>query len=97
MAVPAHLHQVISAEFEGNDSFHLDFRGPWERYRVLEQGLESLLQAASSLHARTTVVFEFDRGLAVPSDEYDTIRTILSDLPIGRVRVTAEPLPEDGR
>jgi hypothetical protein len=81
----------VTAELGPGDALRLEFRGPWERYRRLKDGLEGLLGQAARLDAQAALEcgFEGDGGTVARLMQ---IREVLRSLNLGRVDVSAEPL-----
>jgi hypothetical protein len=89
-----HLEQTFNAEFGGGDSLSVTFAGGWDRYKRLKQTTDAFGQEASRLAVRTTLRADFPDGLAVASDQFQTIREVFTTLSFGRMVVDAEPFEE---
>lgn len=79
----------VTAELGPGDSLRLEFRGPWDRYRRLKDGLEVLLSQAARLEVETGLECGFDDDGTVA--RLMAIREVLRSLNLGRVSVSAEP------
>jgi hypothetical protein len=87
------LDLVVTAEFEEGGGMKLEFKGRWERYRELKDALVSSLQRATRADVRATLDC---RGReALTAGGLGRFRDVLRHLDLGRVRVTAEPAPEE--
>lgn len=89
-----HLEQNFNAEFGGGESLSLTFTGSWDRYKRLKQVTDAFGQEASKLVVRTTLRADFPGGLAVPSDQFQTIHDVFTTLSFGRMVIDAEPFEE---
>ncbi|MDR7420480.1 MAG: DUF499 domain-containing protein [Armatimonadota bacterium] len=83
----------VAAELGAADSLRLEFRGPWDRYRRLKDGLEALLAQAARLDATAALECGFD-GEGGTAARLTTIRDVLRTLNVGRVEVSADPFKE---
>jgi len=89
-----HLEQNFNAEFGSGESLSLTFTGSWDRYKRLKQVTDTFGQEASKLVVRTTLRADFPAGLAVPSDQFQTIHDVFTTLSFGRMVIDAEPFEE---
>ncbi len=83
----------VTAELGPGDALRLEFRGPWDRYRRLKDGLEGLLAQAARLEAQAGIECGFDNEGGTVA-RLMTIREVLRSLNLGRVVVSAEPRRE---
>ena len=86
------IEQSFNAEFGEGESLELRFNGGWDRYKRLKQVTDGLGQEASKLFARTTLRADFPAGLAVDSDQFQTIHEVFTTLGFGHMVLDAEPL-----
>jgi len=88
-----HLDQRLMLEFGSDgEKFFLEFAGSWARYQRIKTLTDALSQEATKANVRLLVKADFDGGLDVASDQFHTIREVLTNLGIGRILVEAEPL-----
>jgi hypothetical protein len=83
----------VTAELGSQDSLRVEFRGPWDRYRRLKDGLEALLAQALRLEASAALEVGFDGGTGT-LERLGTVREVLRTLNVGRIEVSAEPAKE---
>jgi hypothetical protein len=89
------VEQSFNAEFGETESLSLAFNGAWDRYKRVKQLTDAFGQEASKLLARTTLRADFPGGLAVDSDQFQTIHEVFTTLGFGRMVLDAEPLREE--
>ena len=77
----------------GAESFTLNFRGGWDRYKRLRSLAEAFCGEADELKATMRVACEFDDGLEVSGMQFATIRDVLTALELGKISVEAIPEP----
>ena len=85
------LRQTLTMEFGSTSSCKVEFAGPWERYKRLKQITDAFAQEADKLTVRTEVTAEFAEGLAPDSDQFQTMRDVLTAMGLGKITVEAEP------
>lgn len=83
----------VTAELGPGDVLRVEFRGPWDRYRRLKDGLEVLLGQATRLEAQAAIECGFDNDGGTVA-RLMAIREVLRSLNLGRVAVSAEPRRE---
>jgi hypothetical protein len=88
------LKQKLVLEFEGGETFALEFAGSWERYKRIKSLTDALGQEASNASVDLVVQAEFDQGLEVGGEQFQTIREVLANLNVGRITVEGEGLKE---
>ncbi|MBC8448144.1 MAG: ATP-binding protein [Chloroflexi bacterium] len=89
------IEQSFNAEFGEDESLSLAFNGDWDRYKRLKQVTDTLGQEASKLSARTTLRADFPEGLAVGSDQFQTIHEVFTTLGFGHMVLDAEPFEKE--
>jgi hypothetical protein len=87
------LEVRVTAQLGPADNLRLEFRGPWDYYRRLKDGLEGLLSQASHLEASAALECGFEGGDGSVT-HLTAIREILRTLKVGRIEVSAEPARE---
>ena len=91
------IEQNIIATFGqgvGAESFKLEFRGGWDRYKRLKSLAEAFCNEADELKATMRVVGEFEDGLEVMGTQFATMRDVLATLELGKIYV--EGMVSDG-
>ncbi|OQA44952.1 MAG: hypothetical protein BWY52_01458 [Chloroflexi bacterium ADurb.Bin325] len=90
------VEQDVKAEFGGGtaaESFTLNFRGGWDRYKRFRSLVEAFGSEADELKATMRVAGEFEDGLEVAGAQFAAIRDVLTTLELGRISVEGIPLP----
>jgi hypothetical protein len=85
------LAQRLVLEFDGNEKFQVQFSGSWDRYKRIKSLTDQLSQEASNASVQMSVQADFDGGLPIEGDQFQTIRDVLNSLGIGKVVVDGEP------
>jgi len=86
------IEQNIIATFgQGAESFTLNFRGGWDRYKRLKSLAEAFCGEADELKATMRVAGEFEDGLEVAGAQFATMRDVLATLEMGKISVEAIP------
>ncbi len=85
---------IIAAFGQGAtaESFTLNFRGGWDRYKRLRSLAEAFCSEADELKATMRVTGEFEEGLEVAGAQFATIRDVLATLEMGKISVEATPV-----
>jgi hypothetical protein len=86
----------LTLEFEGGESFRVKFSGSWERYKRIKSVTDQLSQEATNASCRMAVRAEFDEGLSIAGDQFQTIRDVLDSLGMGKVYVDGQPKSAEG-
>jgi hypothetical protein len=84
------LEQRLVLEFEGKEKFQVEFNGSWERYKRIKSITDQLSQEATNASRRMAVRADFDGGLSVEGDQFQTIRDVLDSLGMGTVVVDGQ-------
>jgi len=87
-----YLEQAMVLEFSGGEKFSVEFAGSWQRYQRIKQLTDSLSQEADNASIRLLVRADFEPGLQIESDQFQTIRDVLTNLGVGRIAVDGEPM-----
>jgi len=74
------------------ESFSQNFSGGWKRYKRLKSVVEPFLQEADELKVILRVACQFEQGLEVKSQQFETMRDVLATLDLGRIVVEAMPV-----
>nr|MBC8446430.1 hypothetical protein [Chloroflexota bacterium] len=89
-----HVEQSFNAEFGEAESLSLAFNGAWDRYKRVKQLTDAFGQEASKLLVRTTLRADFPAGLAVDSDQFQTIHEVFTTLGFGHMVLDASPMDD---
>ena len=84
------LDQRLVLEFEGGEKFQVEFNGSWDRYKRIKSVTDQLSQEASNASCRMAVRADFEGGLSVEGDQFQTIRDVLDSLGMGKVIVDGQ-------
>ena len=90
------VEQSFNAEFGRAESLSLTFNGAWDRYKRVKQLTDAFGQEASKLLAKTTLRADFPDGLAVDSDQFQTIHEVFTTLGFGHMVLDASPYEQQG-
>jgi len=90
------VEQNITCQF-GDELFAMSFKGGWERYKQVKSLTDAFGKQADKVRVDTTLRAEFDGGLALDSDQFQTIREVFASIGLGAVTLEAEPLDEEKR
>jgi len=85
------VEQSFNAEFGEGELLSLNFNGDWDRYKRLKQVTDPFGQEADKLLVRTTLRADFPDGLAVGSDQFQTLHEVFTTLGFGHTVLDAEP------
>ncbi|MFI5454978.1 MAG: ATP-binding protein [Isosphaerales bacterium] len=85
------LEQRLVLEFDGGEKFQVEFSGSWDRYKRIKSVTDQLSQEATNASCRMAVRAEFEEGLSVEGDQFQTIRDVLASLGMGKVSVDGQP------
>ena len=85
------LDQQLVLEFDGGEKFQVEFTGSWDRYKRIKSVTDQLSQEASNASVRMAVRADFEGGLSVDGDQFQTIRDVLDSLGMGKVVVDGQP------
>ena len=83
-----HRHSRVGS---GAETFKLEFRGGWDRYKRLRSVAEAFCSEADDLKATMRVAGEFEEGLDISGQQFAGIRDVLSALELGKITVEAVP------
>ena len=67
------------------------FSGSWDRYKRIKSITDQLSQEATNASCRMAVRADFESGLSVESDQFQTIREVLSSLEMGKIVIDGQP------
>jgi len=89
------VEQNIIAAFgqgTGAETFKLEFRGGWDRYKRIKSLAEAFCNEADELKATMRVAGEFEDGLEVGGAQFTTMRDVLATLELGKISIEAMPV-----
>ena len=90
------LDQEIIASFtKGSETFHLNFKGTWDRYKRIKTLTDAFAQEADEFKMSLRVGVEYEGGLEVNSSDYLTMRDVLVTLEVGKINLEAIPQKEN--
>jgi len=87
--------EVIASFGKGGETFHLNFKGVWDRYKRIKSLTDSFAQEADEFKMSLRVGVEFEDGLEVNSLDYLTMRDVLVTLDVGKIVLDAIPHKEN--
>jgi len=82
---------ILSFGKAQDETFTLEFKGGWERYKRIKQLTDAFSQEAEELKVGLRVGAEFDGGLEVGGQDFLNIRDILATLEIGKITLEVVP------
>ena len=88
------VDQRLVLEFEGGEKFEVKFAGSWDRYKRIKSVTDALGQEASNASVQMAVRAEFEGGLSIEGDQFQTIRDVLDSLGMGKIVVDGQPRRE---
>ena len=94
--VQLQVDQRMVLEFGGEEKFTVEFRGSWDRYKLVKQVTDTLSQQASNASVRMGIRADFEGGLAPDGDQFQTIRDVLVSLGVGKVFLDGQPQVAEG-
>jgi hypothetical protein len=88
------MEQKMVLEFAGGEKFGVEFNGSWDRYKRVKSLTDALSQEATNASVRLVLRADFEGGLEVSGEQFQTIREVLGNLGIGRLALDGEALAE---
>jgi hypothetical protein len=82
---------ILSFGKAQDETFTLEFKGGWERYKRFKHLTDAFSQEAEEFKVGLRVGAEFDGGLEVEGQDFLNIRDILATLEIGRITLEVVP------
>jgi hypothetical protein len=83
--------QTMNCEF-GDETFSVTFAGSWDRYKQVKNLTDAFGKQAEKVQVRTELRADFDEGLSLDGEQFQTIRDVFAQLGFGKLSLTAEPL-----
>ena len=91
------LDQRLVLEFDGGEKFEVKFTGSWDRYKRIKSITDQLSQEATNASVQMSVRADFEAGLSIEGDQFQTIREVLDSLGMGKVSVDGQPQSDGGK
>ena len=89
------IDQRMVLEFGDGEKLEVKFEGSWDRYKRIKTVTDAMSQEATNAGVKMTVRAEFEAGLPVESDQFQTIRDVLDSLGMGKILVNGQPATEE--
>lgn len=89
------LEQTMVLEFGAAESFKVNFSGSWDRYKRIKTLTDALSQEASNASVKLVLRADFESGLDVGGDQFQTIRDVLESLDTGKISVEGVPATKE--
>ncbi len=83
--------EIITSFTKGGETFHLNFKGAWDRYKRIKTLTDAFAQEADEVKMSLRVGIEYEGGLEVSSSDYLTVRDVLATLEVGKINLEAVP------
>jgi len=90
------VEQTMNCEF-GDETFSVRFSGSWDRYKQVKNLTDAFGKQADKVQVRTELLADFDEGLALDGEQFQTVRDIFAQLGFGKLSLTAEPFTKEGK
>jgi len=90
------VEQWLMLEFQAGEKFTVEFTGSWDRYKRIKSVTDALSQEASNAGVRVTLRADFEGGLPLDGDQFQTIRDVLDNLGMGKLFVDGQPAATEG-
>jgi len=85
------IDQRLVLEFGNGEKLQIEFTGSWDRYKRIKSVTDAMTQEATNASVKMSVRADFEGGLQVDGDQYQTIRDVLDSLGLGKVAVNGQP------
>jgi len=72
-----------------DETFTMDFKGGWDRYKRIKDVAESMAREASQLNIQIMITLRFPDGLPLHGEALSSMRDVLSSLGLGTMTVEA--------
>lgn len=89
-----HVEQSMNCEF-GAETFSVRYAGGWDRYKQVKTLTDAFGKQADKVQVTTQLRSDFEGGLPLDSDQFQTIRDVFNQLGFGKIALTAEPADEE--
>ena len=90
------IEQEIIASFgKGSETFQLNFKGNWDRYKRIKTLTDAFAQEADEIKMILRLDIEYEGGLEIDSPDYLTMRDVLATLEVGKINLEALPQKEN--
>ncbi len=89
------IEQEMVAEFEGDETLEVSFRGSWNRYQRLKQLTDAFGREASDVNVQMVLTLSYPDGLGVGGDAFRTVRETMTDMELGAIQVEAVRMEDE--
>ncbi len=90
------VEQTMNCEFD-DETFSVRFSGSWDRYKQVKTLTDAFGKQADKVQVRTELRVDFDDGLALDGEQFQTVRDIFAQLGFGKLSLTAEPFDKESK
>lgn len=80
---------ALFGQSPADETFKLEFKGGWDRYKRLKDLAEAMAKEASQLQIKITITLRFPDGLPIQGEALGSMRDVLSSLGLGTMSVEA--------
>lgn len=80
-----------SSDGKSGETFHLNFKGTWDRYKRIKSVTDAFAQEAGEFTMSLRLGIEYDGGLEVNGPDYLAMRDILANLEVSKIHLEAVP------
>ena len=94
-----HIKQSVTLSFgrDGREeSLALEFNSGWDRYKRLKQVIDPFSQESEESQILFEVTITFDNHIEISSEDLLNIRDILQTLDMGKIKIMAKPITNEG-
>lgn len=86
------IHQEMIISFSrGVETFQLNFKGGWERYKRFKSVTDAFAQEADEIKLNFYIKIDYETGIEVNGNDFLTMRDILVTLEVGRITLDGSP------
>ncbi|MBN1856440.1 MAG: ATP-binding protein [Dehalococcoidia bacterium] len=90
------VEQVMNCEFS-DDTFQVRFAGSWERYKQVKNLTDAFGKQADKVNVSTQLQADFDNGLDLDGDQFETMKDVFAQLGFGKLSLVAEPTEKESK
>jgi predicted AAA+ superfamily ATPase len=89
------IEQSIDCEFGPAEKYQGVFSGSWDRYKQVKTLTDAFGKVAEKVRVNMQLRAQFEAGLDISGDQFQTIREVFGTLGFGRLQVAAEAVDEE--